>query len=598
MTRFKILTFLIFLPLYMAGCGDAEHLLASTNASFSAGASCEETFINRYRAQIHPFFRAENHCVKCHVEGGIGLGLFASPDAKISFASFNAAGVSKIRYMATNPQHKPPYTGSQNAAEVDAWTAKWNQGQAEYLACSAAGGTNDSLLTSPKNAASIYATRDKIQTLSWDLETAADLDETTKGAVPAVLKIDVKVFYQNNLAKGYVFSNPVIQLKDGSKQVLAESLYIHINGQRISSQTTFANISRVISGSSAIPLMPGALANTYIEPISSNDTFQLYFSRLALTSGGGDDAPPLTPILKAFDSETGSSLLIKSRDFQISVLRDAGILRWCLSESSTPPANADAPCASGLSGNGTLNGWTTSRPDQYSIGAGDGTRTLYLWVANQNLKLNTTPARVDFTLDTVGPAAPVINSITVTDTQVAAMSVSHPNESDVTGWCVIEQNAILNAPNKPDLKNNCWNWTDLSVKPTTVGFKEGGTRRVWVYVRDKAGNVSAASNVVQASNPFGAITYTQLTNPAGGPRAIFQNRCYTCHGTNANPGYSQLKLFNYQDALEVAEEGTLVSRINNVISPMPNVNGGLMPQRERDLIRLWVTPEEGNTPLQ
>ena len=178
------------------------------------------------------------------------------------------------------------------------------------------------------------------------------------------------------------------------------------------------------------------------------------------------------------------------------------------------------------------------------------------------------------------------------------MSVSHPNESDVTGWCVIEQNAILNAPNKPDLKNNCWNWTDLSVKPTTVGFKEGGTRRVWVYVRDKAGNVSAASNVVQASNPFGAITYTQLTKPAGGPRAIFQNRCYTCHGTNANPGYSQLKLFNYQDALEVAEEGTLVSRINNVISPMPNVNGGLMPQRERDLIRLWVTPEEGNTPLQ
>lgn len=584
----RILAALILIGVGVGCGGKPQHEFASMSSVYSAGANCDETLQNQYSAKIYPFFRQESTCVKCHVEGGIGLGLFASQDSKISFSAFSAAGASKVRYMATNPQHKPPYTGSQNQAAVDAWANFWTKSQQEYIECTAraTGGTNESLLTGPQGAPSIYAARDRVETLTWNLDTAEDLAETVQRSLPAAFSIDVKLFYQSNIARGYIFSNPVLQLKDGSKQVLVEGISLYINGQLITSQTTFANVSRIVTGTLAIPLMAGAQASTFSEPLSTSDTFQFYFRRLALTSGGEEASPPLTPILKVFDSETGSSTLIKNRDLQATILRDAGILRWCLKESPTAPADMNDPC------------WVASRPDSFDISAGDGARSLYLWVANQGLKINTTPARVDYTLDTTPPSAPSIGSITVSDTQVAAMSVSHGNESDVTGWCVIEQNAILSAPARPDLKDKCWSWTDNGAKPTTVGFKEGGARRVWVYVRDKAGNVSAASSVAQASNPFGAITFTQLTNPAGGSRAIFQNRCFTCHGSNANPGYSQLQLFNYEAALVVAESGTLISRINNPLSPMPNVNGGLMPQRERDLIRLWVTPEEGDQPLQ
>ena len=81
------------------------------------------------------------------------------------------------------------------------------------------------------------------------------------------------------------------------------------------------------------------------------------------------------------------------------------------------------------------------------------------------------------------------------------------------------------------------------------------------------------------------------------PRSIFTNRCLTCHGSSSNPGFSKLQLFDYNGALGVVTNGQLISRINNVLSPMPNVSGGLMPQIERDLIRLWTMPEEGTNPL-
>ena len=178
------------------------------------------------------------------------------------------------------------------------------------------------------------------------------------------------------------------------------------------------------------------------------------------------------------------------------------------------------------------------------------------------------------------------------------MSVTHPNESDVAGWCVVEQSSALGDPSAPKLDDACWRWTDLNAKPSTVGFKGSGPRRIRVYVRDQAGNVSLPSNTVSASNPFGAITFAQLTSEVSTPRSIFTNRCLTCHGTASNPGFSKLKLFDYDGAYAVVQSGELISRINNVLSPMPNVGGGLMPQAERDLIRLWTMPEkDGDKPL-
>lgn len=585
-------------------CANHEQSSRSAASSSLSSASCDEALINQYKANVYPFFRQSTTCISCHIEGGPGLGLFASPNSDASFAAFSAAGLTKVSYMATNDQHKPPYTGAQNKPAVDAFSAKWTQHQTEYLDCVSKtqnGGINESLLTAAKKATTIYSAANVSQTLTFDLDLAEDLDATMSRGLPAKVTVDVKVLYQTIAgavrAKGYIFSNPTLQLKDPSKQIVVEGLFFQINNQAISSQTTFTNLSRVVSGSVAMPLMPNVQANTLIEPIGTQDTFQLYFRRIVLASGTETSPPPLTPILRVADATTNSDTLLKSTRASITILRDSGITRWCLSQTAQVPASTEAACQSTATGPGTSNGWYLARPTAYDVTPGDGQKTLYLWVADQNLKISTVPAMVNILLDSTPPAAPTIGGISVTDSQVATMSVSHGNEADVAGWCVIEQNTTKANPGSPSLDDKCWNWTDESTKPTTVGFKEGGTRNVWVFVRDKAGNVSAPSNKVAATNPHGAITYTQLISSAGGARAVFYNRCFTCHGSSANPGFSKLQLFNYTAAGTIARSGVLVSRINNAVSPMPNVNGGLMPQRERDLIRLWTLPEEGETPL-
>lgn len=592
----KLIAFLtlVIVVSVIAGCGTHE---GSVTNVFASGTSCDSALLAEYGNKVYPFFRST--CVRCHIEGGPGLGTFASTKLEASFAAFSAAGISKISFMATNPQHKPPYTGGQNKPAIDQIGVVWNTAQSRYLECqskSQNGGVNEAFLTAPKSAARIYTGANSVQTLTWELDLAADVDASTNRALPARISIDVKVLYQNGLAQGYIFTNPTMQMKDSTKSIVVEGLFFQINRQAISSQTTFTNLSRVVSGTQLMPLMT-AQANTLISPLSTTDVFQLYLRRIALTSGVEDAPPPLTPILFVSDKDTNSDTLLKGTEAKISILRDSGIVRWCLSESPTPPASTDAPCISSATGAGTSNGWYLNRPQRYTFQPGDGVKNLYLWVADQNLKLNVTAATAQIELDTTAPAPATINDILIGDTQVGSMSVSHANEADIAGWCVIEQNVIRAAPGRPDLDDECWRWTDNGAKPTTVGFKNGGTRNVWVFVRDRAGNVSIASNMFTANNPYGAITFSQLTSNAGGSRAIFYNRCYTCHGTNSNPGFNKLKLFQFADAAESAGAGVLVSRINNEISPMPNINGGLMPQMERDLIRLWTMPEEGDDPL-
>lgn len=582
-------------------CSQMAALSDGSSSNSSLSVDCDEELLNSYKTNVYPFFRSTSTCIGCHIEGGAGLGVFASADVNSSFAAFEGSGFSTVEYMATNPQHKPPYTGVQNQPAMDKIAPIWNAAEAEHLSCvskSQNGGVDDSLLTSAKAAPAIYASTNATQTLSWDLDLGSDLAPTSTRSIPARVTIDVKVLYQTNssgvkIAEGYIFSNPTLALKTTGVQVVAEGLFFQINGQPISSQTTFTSLSKVVSGTQAIPLMV-ANANTLIQPVGSSDTFQLYFRRLVPTSGDGEASPPLTPILSLQDSSTGATDYAQSTTVNTFVLRDSGILRWCLSESATPPASTEAACNNPTPG--TTNGWNLSRPTSFKLSSGDGPKTVYLWVANDSLLINTTPAQYSITLDSTPPAAPTITGITVGNTQVAAMTVTHPNESDVTGWCVYEQNAIA-ATGTPKLTDACWSWTDLGAKPTTVGFKNGGNRTVRVFVRDKAGNISAASNAMNVNNPYGAITYADLTASVSTPRSTFTNRCFTCHGSSSGPGYSKLQLFTYDGALSVVKSGQLLSRINNVLSPMPNVNGGLMPQEERDLIRLWTMPEEGGNPL-
>lgn len=637
---FTILSAAVVMSIGYTNCSDfASVQRASDNGTLGSiqgrtVQECDAALLDVYEKSLYPWFRNNSTCMSCHIEGGTGIGVFASATVFNSFTAFKAAGISKVEYMATNPNHKAPYTGLQNKPAMDQMAPNWTRAEKDHLACvsQAENGGNSSVLTSPKKAPSIYSAVNSVQTLTWELDLASDLDDSTPKPIPVKVSIDVKVLYHavggQQLAKGYIFSNPMASMKDSTKQVVMEGLFFQINRRPISSQTTYTSLSRVVSGTTPIPLMK-ASANTLIEPISTEDEFQLYFRRLVLTEEGANADAPATPILAVTDRSTGVNTHLRERTASIFILRDSGISRWCLSESPTPPASTEAACVNSEAGANVVNGWYLNRPTSFTFSNGDGQKRLYLWVANDSLKMNATPAKIaiadngtlrDYiTLDTMAPAAPNLTSINVTDTQVADLVTTHAQESDVHSWCVFEQSELVGTTpdfgqgrSKPPLDHQCWRWTDNGEKPTTVGFMAGGNRNVFVFVRDIAGNVSAASNMRTAMNPHGVITYTKLTDLSQPlkPTAIFANRCFACHGSTNNPGYNRLPLFTtynaqgqvavdgYSATLEVVRNGQLISRINNEISPMPNVAGGLMPKRDRDLIRLWSLTRDGaNQPL-
>ncbi|WP_413570450.1 fibrinogen-like YCDxxxxGGGW domain-containing protein [Bdellovibrio sp. HCB117] len=95
----------------------------------------------------------------------------------------------------------------------------------------------------------------------------------------------------------------------------------------------------------------------------------------------------------------------------ITVTNDAWASYWCLTEdlSFTPLSPAD-PCPGGQ---GPANGWHTSRPTNYDLSAGDGVKTVKLWLFDSagNALTNKTPT-YSIVLDTIAPGSFPVLGIT------------------------------------------------------------------------------------------------------------------------------------------------------------------------------------------
>lgn len=68
-------------------------------------------------------------------------------------------------------------------------------------------------------------------------------------------------------------------------------------------------------------------------------------------------------------------------------------------------------------------------------------------------------------------------------------------------------------------------------------------------------------------------------------QAIMYNNCVTCHGGVAPS--AGLLLNNYNDVKQAAQNGTLISRMNNATAPMPP--NGLVSPELRQIIDKWKT---------
>lgn len=67
-------------------------------------------------------------------------------------------------------------------------------------------------------------------------------------------------------------------------------------------------------------------------------------------------------------------------------------------------------------------------------------------------------------------------------------------------------------------------------------------------------------------------------------QTLLQNNCYSCHTVNSN--VSGFPFETYETLLPYAQNGQLVSRINDAGNPMPPT--GLLPDCDREKIEAWV----------
>ncbi len=550
---------------------------------------CEDDLQKVFEDTYRPFLAESTGCATCHDEGGASPYKFASQNIETAYNSFLQVGAEQIDIKATDPNHAPGITGPAKKATVDALKIFWDQGVDTHLACTSRGtsGSDGAFKVIAKPADTIYFSDNRTQALVWALNFP---DDVLSGmpSVPATFVIDVSIRYADiagvKTAVGYTFANPRIAMLTGEVEIEVEGLFIKLNDVVLTDLPAFAAVTgKIARGIQPLVLHNGA-QTAILETLSNMDKFSASFK--TFTVRARTDNPPLPPtptltINNTFTSQTR---------FNLTIGGDTNIPRWCLTTNPTRPASASEACTGQAGIAGTINGWATARPNAFDllttgVPINGQTYTIYLWVANSDLKVNAVPATGSITFDNVAPGAPSASlsydGNPTTGTQIADLNIT--NAADTVAWCVKEaaQGTTFN-------NDNC---QFVSQKPTLVGVTGNGNRSVVVFVRDQAGNISQGSAPVSISNPFGRINHTQLIDAVGNARAVFRNRCASCHSAGA-PDVAELDVLNYAGV--VAKKTQILNRIDSGSSPMPPT--GQLSAKERALIRLWFN--QTTTPVQ
>jgi hypothetical protein len=203
---------------------------------------------------------------------------------------------------------------------------------------------------------------------------------------------------------------------------------------------------------------------------------------------------PNDPVLAITDSVTGLSTYAKSTATNLSIISDTGAVKWCVSETQNTRPNLGSSTCTG--GTGPSSGWLLARPTTFTLSSGDGLKRVYVWTANSSNTVNSNPTSITTTLDTV---VPLTASVILTDpntgsssaTNQATVTMGLSGDTDATAWCSIEQAAATAAPGAPVYNHACWSTT----RPTTQILGATGSRKVYVFTRDAAYNVSASSGM-------------------------------------------------------------------------------------------------------
>lgn len=212
------------------------------------------------------------------------------------------------------------------------------------------------------------------------------------------------------------------------------------------------------------------------------------------------------PTLSLSDATTGSTDFIRQVSTVASITNSSVVTRWCLSESaSAEPAVTDT-C------------FTTTKPGTLTFSTGDGAKTAYLWVADSAGTVLSAGTDA-ITLDTTLPATPTVSltgdeSASTSYTNDATNDLSITGDTDGVLWCIKELTSAATAPAKPAYDDSCF----TSPRPASYILTGRGSRKIYVFTVDEAGNVSDAGSTTFAFPLPSAATIS-------GPAKIFTNEC-------------------------------------------------------------------------
>ena len=187
------------------------------------------------------------------------------------------------------------------------------------------------------------------------------------------------------------------------------------------------------------------------------------------------------------DKTSGSIEYTDSRDVGLNISDDDWAIAWCVTEIPTSSSSELCP-----GGQGDTEGWSLTKPDSYTLTAGEGLKKVYLKVKSDDGEFVTVTFNTSIYLDATPPLVTLASPSDITTINVSAYTL--------VGTCS-ESNPVDVEVGGVSLQTSCvsGSWSvsdDLSAVPD-------GTVSVIVSQTDSAGNQSApiSTSVTKDATP-------------------------------------------------------------------------------------------------
>lgn len=287
--KFKLLKTLLLVglftsvPMFYNSCS-SDHKSSSGDFSSSLK-TCDLT--NYYSRTWYPFVKT--NCATCHVAGGEGNGAFADANLTESYRIFNLKGFSLIGRYATDPGHKPPYTGTQHTAEVNTLSKKWADAEIEAAELCGDASLSDGRVKEDfskwirSKSKPIGATKigDKKE-IVWNLDTDLLPDNLPAEYKASGAKLKATIEVRDNLGEVYyTIYDPMLDMNGAKTDLRLQGIAFRINGVIIDNQTTFyqVDVTRYKNDrDNDTPVSSGAMF--VFEPPRSTDVISLQIKSL------------------------------------------------------------------------------------------------------------------------------------------------------------------------------------------------------------------------------------------------------------------------------------------------------------------------------